>query len=46
MYCADAEQISNHLLSRFTKTDIHIMNKKAIGRLIDDFLKHGEKVNG
>jgi len=44
MYCADAERITNHLLSRFTNTDLHIMNKKAIGRFIDDFLSHGEKV--
>jgi hypothetical protein len=45
MYCADAERITDHILSRFTNTDLHIMNKKAIGRFIDDFLSNGEKVN-
>jgi hypothetical protein len=45
MYCADAERVTNHLLSRFTNMDLHIMNKKAIGRFIDDFLSNGEKVN-
>ena len=44
MYCADAEKVTNHLLSRFTNTDLHIMNKKAIGRFIDDLLSYGEKV--
>ena len=44
MYCADAERVTNHLLSRFTNTDLHIMNKKAIGRFIDDLLSNGEKV--
>ena len=44
MYCADAEKVTNHLLSRFTNTDLHIMNKKAIGRFIDDLLSNGEKV--
>ena len=44
MYCADAERVTNHLLSRFTNTDLHIMNKKAIGRFIDDLLLNGEKV--
>ena len=44
MYCADAERITNHLLSRFKNMDIHIMNKKAIGRFVDDFLANGEKV--
>ena len=44
MYCADAERVTNHLLSRFTNMDLHIMNKKAIGRFIDDFLSNGEKV--
>ena len=42
MYCADAERITDHLLSRFTCTDLHIMNKKAVSRFIDDFLLHGE----
>jgi|TARA_R110002167_G_scaffold43478_2_gene131261 hypothetical protein len=45
MYCADAERITEHILSRFTNTDLHIMNKKAIARFIDDFLLYGEKVN-
>ena len=45
MYCADAERITDHILSRFTNTDLHIMNKRAIARFIDDFLLHGEKVN-
>jgi hypothetical protein len=44
MYCADAERITNHLLSRFTNMDLHIMNKKAIGRFVDDLLSNGEKV--
>ena len=44
MYCADAERITNHLLSRFKNIDIHIMNKKAIARCIDDLLENGEKV--
>jgi len=44
MYCADAERITNHLLSRFKNMDIHIMNKKAIARCIDDLLENGEKV--
>jgi hypothetical protein len=44
MYCADAERITNHLLSRFKDMDLHIMNKKAIGRFVDDFLANGEKV--
>jgi len=44
MYCADAERVTAHLLSRFTNTDLHIMNKKAIGRFIDDLLSNGEKV--
>jgi hypothetical protein len=44
MYCADAERITNHLLSRFKNMDIHIMNKKAIARCIDDLLSYGEKV--
>jgi len=44
MYCADAERVTNHILSRFTNMDLHIMNKKAIGRFIDDFLSNGEKV--
>ena len=45
MYSADAERVTAHLLSRFTNTDLHVMNKKAIGRFIDDFLSNGEKVN-
>jgi|TARA_B110000881_G_scaffold3348_1_gene2529 hypothetical protein len=45
MYCADAERITEHILSRFTNTDLHIMNKRAIARFIDDFLLYGEKVN-
>jgi len=45
MYCADAERITEHILSKFTNTDLHIMNKKAVGRFIDDFLSNGEKVN-
>ena len=45
MYCADAERVTAHVLSRFTNTDLHVMNKKAIGRFIDDFLSNGEKVN-
>jgi hypothetical protein len=45
MYCADAGRVTDHLLSRFTNTDLHIMNKKAIGRFINDFLSYGEKVN-
>ena len=44
MYCADAERITNHILSRFKNMDIHIMNKKAIERFIDDLLSNGEKV--
>jgi len=44
MYCADAERITDHILTRFTNTDLHIMNKKAIARFIDDFLLYGEKV--
>ena len=44
MYCADAERITNHILSRFKNMDIHIMNKKAIARCIDDLLTNGEKV--
>jgi len=44
MYCADAERITNHILSRFKNMDIHIMNKKAIARCIDDLLENGEKV--
>ena len=44
MYCADAGRITNHLLSRFKNIDIHIMNKKAIARCIDDLLTNGEKV--
>ena len=44
MYCADAERITNHILSRFKNMDIHIMNKKAIARCIDDLLANGEKV--
>jgi len=44
MYCADAEQVSSHVLSRFKDMDLHIMNKKAIGRFIDDLLANGEKV--
>ena len=45
MYCADAERITDHILSRFTNTDLHIMNKRAIARFIGDFLLYGEKVN-
>jgi hypothetical protein len=45
MYCADAERITDHILTRFTNTDLHIMNKKAIARFMDDFLLYGEKVN-
>ena len=44
MYCADAERITNNILSRFKNMDIHIMNKKAIARCIDDLLTNGEKV--
>ena len=44
MYCADAERITNHILSRFKNMDIHIMNKKALARCIDDLLTNGEKV--
>jgi hypothetical protein len=44
MYCADAERVTDHILSRFTNTDLHIMNKRAIARFIDDFLLYGEKV--
>ena len=44
MYCADAERITNHILSRFKNMDIHIMNKKAIARCIDALLTNGEKV--
>jgi hypothetical protein len=44
MYCADAELVSSHILSRFKDMDLHIMNKKAIGRFIDDLLANGEKV--
>ena len=44
MYCADAENVSSHILSRFKDMDLHIMNKKAIGRFIDDLLLNGEKV--
>jgi hypothetical protein len=43
MYCADAEQVSSHILSRFKDMDVHIMNKKAIERFIDDLLVNGEK---
>ena len=43
MYCADAEQVSSHILSRFKDMDLHIMNKKAIERFIDDLLVNGEK---
>lgn len=42
MYCAKPETIEEHVLSRFTNTDLHIMNKRAIERNIDDLLLAGE----
>ena len=42
MYCAKAETIEEHLLSRFTNTDLHIMNKRAIERNVDTMLELGE----
>ena len=42
MYCAKAETIEEHLLSRFTNTDLHIMNKRAIERNVDMMLELGE----
>jgi hypothetical protein len=44
MYCAKAETVEEHLLSRFTNTDVHIMNKRAIGRHVDTMLEMGETV--
>ena len=41
MYCAKAEKTSEHLLARFSNTDIHIMNKKSVERHIDEFLNCG-----
>jgi hypothetical protein len=42
MYCAKAESVEDHLLSRFTNTDLHIMNKRAIERNVDTMLELGE----
>ena len=44
MYCAKAETIEEHLLSRFTNTDLHIMNKKAVERHADTMLELGETI--
>jgi hypothetical protein len=42
MYCAKAETIEEHLLSRFNNIDLHIMNKRAIERNVDTMLELGE----
>ena len=41
MYCAKPENTNQHILAKFNNTDIHIMNKKSIERVIDDFLING-----
>jgi|TARA_Y100000389_G_scaffold170369_1_gene177330 hypothetical protein len=42
MYCAKPEKTTEHILARFTNTDIHIMNKSAIQRNIDVLLAQGD----
>ena len=42
MYCAKPEKTTEHVLARFTNTDIHIMNKSAIERNIDKLLAQGD----
>ena len=44
MFCATPESSERHVLTRFTKTDLHIKNKKAVERCTDDLLSFGEKV--
>ncbi len=44
MFCATPESTEKHILTRFTNTDLHIMNKKAIARCVDDLLENGEKI--
>lgn len=44
MYCAKPEDITDYVLSRFTNTDLHIMNKKGIMRNIDTLLEVGEQL--
>jgi hypothetical protein len=42
MFCAKPENITDYVLSRFTNTDLHIMNKRGIMRNIDKLLLVGE----
>ena len=42
MYCAKPDKIEEHILTRFTNTDLHIMNKRAIERNIDTMLEFGD----
>ena len=42
MYCAKPENIEEFVLSRFTNTDLHIMNKRSIQRHVDKMLELGE----
>lgn len=44
MYSAKPENITEYVLSRFTNTDLHIMNKKALLRHVDTMLEMGEQV--
>ena len=38
MYCAKPENITEYVLSRFTNTDLHIMNKRSVERHVDKML--------
>lgn len=42
MYCAKPENITEYVLSRFTNTDLHIMNKRSVERHVDKMLELGE----
>ena len=42
MYCAKPDKTTEHILARFTNTDIHIMNKSAIERNIDALMAQGD----
>tara|TARA_B100001057_G_scaffold91069_1_gene87387 strand:+ start:28907 stop:29782 length:876 start_codon:yes stop_codon:yes gene_type:complete len=44
MFCAKPENTNQHILAKFNNTDIHIMNKKSIERVIDDFLDNGSTI--
>lgn len=39
MFCSKKENRSEHILGRFVNTDIHIMNKYALSRHLDEFRK-------